>query len=158
MGVLSSSKLSDDWKVITENKCECNIGKYFEHLSEPVQTKDKSQAMYSKSKRRFGCQGQTKVNLNSFAPTMRAEHHGNIEFRRFADNDEGLPERRLTVREAGLIQTFPPDFIFTVKGTMTSYKYIGNAVPPLLAYLIARKVKSVLTHTQIQDDYLPPIL
>jgi len=78
-GVLSSNDLSDDWNVITENKCECNIGKYFEHLSEPVKTKDISQAMYSKSKRRFGCQGQTKVNFNSFAPTMRAEHHGNIE-------------------------------------------------------------------------------
>jgi hypothetical protein len=59
-------------------------------------------------------------------------------------NESNLPERRLTVREAGLIQTFPPNYIFTIKNEMTSYKYIGNAVPPLLAYLIANKVEELL--------------
>ena len=27
---------------------------------------------------------------------------------------------------------------------MTSYKYIGNAVPPLLSYIIADKIESLL--------------
>ena len=31
-----------------------------------------------------------------------------------------------------------------IKNEMTSYKYIGNAVPPLLAYLIANKVEELL--------------
>ena len=80
---------------------------------------------------------------------MRAEHHGNIEFRRHKNSTINkheckLPERRLTLREAGLIQTFPPDYIFTQKKTMKSYKYIGNAVPPLLGYLIANKVNDLL--------------
>ncbi len=87
--------------------------------------------------------------MNSFAPTMRAEHHGNIEFRRHENSklnkeEHHLPERRLTLREAGLIQTFPPDYIFTKKKTMRSYKYIGNAVPPLLGYLIADKVNELI--------------
>jgi DNA (cytosine-5)-methyltransferase 1 len=51
---------------------------------------------------------------------MRAEHHGNIEFRRHTNskintNEKTMIERRLTVREAGLIQTFPPDYIFSKK-------------------------------------------
>jgi DNA (cytosine-5)-methyltransferase 1 len=64
-------------------------------------------------------QGQTEVNLNALGPTIRAEHHGNIEFRRHLNginkNEKELPERRLTIRETGLIQTFPPNFIFNQK-------------------------------------------
>ena len=36
------------------------------------------------------------------------------------------------------------NYKFTIKNEMTSYKYIGNAVPPLLAYLIADKVEELL--------------
>ena len=85
--------------------------------------------------------------MNEFGPTMRAEHHGNIEFRRLTGgkNEPGLPQRRLTVREAALIQTFPPQCILTdVKKSSKAYKPIGNAVPPLLGYLIARKVQQIL--------------
>ena len=102
-----------------------------------------------KSKKKRKGQGQKEIDLSSFAPTIRAEHHGNIEFRRHKNStlnklENKLPERRLTLREAGLIQTFPPDYIFTQKKTMKSYKYIGNAVPPLLGYLIADKVNDLL--------------
>jgi DNA (cytosine-5)-methyltransferase 1 len=80
---------------------------------------------------------------------MRAEHHGNIEFRRVEDGKNGedhLPERRLSVREAALIQTFPPDCILTepTKVSSKAYKPIGNAVPPLLGYLVGRKVAQIL--------------
>jgi len=140
-----NKQLQPDWNIITKNKTTCNIGKYFQHLKEPDITTDMSQMVYSKAKRLKTGQGQTEINLNSFAPTMRAEHHGNIEFRRHSDSkvnetESNMPERRLTFREAGLIQTFPPDYIFNKKKTMTSYKYIGNAVPPLLGYLIADKI------------------
>lgn len=140
--------LKDNWNVITKNKTTCNIGKYFKHLDEPDVTNDISQMVYSKAKKLTKGQGQTEININGFAPTMRAEHHGNIEFRRHNNSSinkfkKGDIERRLTVREAGLIQTFPPNYIFSEKKVMTSYKYIGNAVPPLLGYLIADKVSSL---------------
>lgn len=48
-------------------------------------------------------------------------------------------DRVLTFREAARLQTFPDNFVF--KGTYGSVaKQIGNAVPPVLAYQIARRV------------------
>lgn len=142
-------QLEENWNIIEKNKIRCNIGKYFAHLREPNETDDLSQKLYSKAKKLEKGQGQKEIDLKDTAPTMRAEHHGNIEFRRHKNSTQNsqeahLEERRLTLREAGLIQTFPPDYIFTDKNTMRSYKYIGNAVPPLLGYLIADKVLSLL--------------
>lgn len=142
------NELSINWNLITKNKINCNISVYFNHLLEPNDTTDISQQLFSRAKRLEKGQGQVEINLNSISPTIRAEHHGNIEFRRHLNgvntNEKDLPERRLTIRETGLIQTFPPKFIFNQKKDMTSYKYIGNAVPPLLSYIIADKVEELL--------------
>ena len=104
------------------------------------------------------CQGQTEINLDGIGPTIRSEHHGNIEYRRLnkehggtheTELNNGLPERRLTVRECARIQTFPDDYEFvfrngfeghSLNATM-GYKVIGNAVPPLLAYHIAKRLE-----------------
>lgn len=54
--------------------------------------------------------------------------------------------RSLTPREAARLQTFPDDYFFesqSGKPSRTSaYKQIGNAVPVLLAYQIAKRLKS----------------
>jgi DNA (cytosine-5)-methyltransferase 1 len=63
----------------------------------------------------------------------------------------GLQERRLTPRECALIQTFPLDYEFVFNNEQTkekvsrsdAYKLIGNAVPPVLAYKIARRLEEV---------------
>jgi len=150
MGILKSveeqlPELPDDWNVISENRIQCHIGKYFEHLAEPNASSDVSQMLYSGTKKLLKGQGQTAVKMSSPAMTVRAEHHGQIEFRRHANNPEQKPERRLTVREVGLIQTFSPDFQFVINGTMAQpYRFIGNAVPPLLGYIIARKVERII--------------
>ncbi len=106
------------------------------------------------------CQGQTEVKLDSIGPTIRSEHHGNIEFRRlsapnggviFEELFQGLPERRLTIRECARIQTFPDDYEFVISSpnsaknlsASSAYKIIGNAVPPLLAYHIAYRMDSL---------------
>lgn len=131
----------------------------FTGLAEPDQSDDLSQKKYSKAKYMGKhCQGQTEVRLNSIAPTIRSEHHGNIEYRRLNEEhggkhmeelNSGLQERRLSVRECARIQTFPDDYQFIIpkKGNNVSvsssdaYKIIGNAVPCVLAYNIAMRIE-----------------
>lgn len=91
---------------------------------------------YSKAKLFKGKQGNTITKADRPAPTMRAEHHGNIEFH------YSLP-RRLSAREAARIQTFPDDFVF-VKSTSDAYRQIGNAVAPVFAWHLAQTLKDIL--------------
>lgn len=131
-------------------------------LKEPEESNDPSQRFYSCAKY-FGrhCQGQIEVDLSGVAPTIRSEHHGNIEYRRLSEEHggiqkkelkQGLKERRLTPRECALIQTFPPDYEFVIPNggrgryklsPSSAYKIIGNAVPPLLAYHIGKRIESL---------------
>lgn len=53
--------------------------------------------------------------------------------------------RALTCRELARIQTFPDDFIF-YGNSINIQQQIGNAVPPKLAYQIAKQVKDYLEH------------
>lgn len=58
---------------------------------------------------------------------------------------ENVPEnlRRITVEEAAAIQTFPVSMAF--KGTNTNkFKQIGNAVPPELAFHVAKSIRTAL--------------
>ena len=118
-----------------------------------------SQKKYSKAKYMGKhCQGQIEVKMDGVAPTIRSEHHGNIEFRRLSKEHGGtheeellnhLQERRLTIRECARIQTFPDDYQFILKKTeknkgvsaSEAYKIIGNAVPCIMAYNIAKNLE-----------------
>lgn len=128
-------------------------------LDEPDVSKESSQQKFSKAKYMGKhCQGQVEIKLDSISPTIRSEHHGNIEFRRLSEEhggvikselSSGLLERRLTIRECARIQTFPDDYQFILSKTATNtgvnasdaYKIIGNAVPCLLAYNVARHLE-----------------
>lgn len=128
-----------------------------EGLDEPENTTDIAQTKYSKAKYMKKGQGNIEIKLDSISPTIRSEHHGNIEFRRLsAENggthteelECGLEQRRLTIRECARLQTFPDDYQFILLKTAQNksvsaseaYKIIGNAVPCVLGYNIAMRL------------------
>jgi DNA (cytosine-5)-methyltransferase 1 len=89
----------------------------------------------SKAKKGNG-QGDESNKKDMPAYTIRANPKSRVQFH------YSLP-RRLTVRECARIQTFPDDFKFTHAKT-ASVSQIGNAVPPVLAYTVAKSVAAYL--------------
>jgi DNA (cytosine-5)-methyltransferase 1 len=76
------------------------------------------------------------TRLNSQKPSFTIDtghrHHFHYKFNR-------VP----TVRESARIQSFPDNFIFQCSKT-SQYKQVGNAVPPVLAKVLAETIKSYL--------------
>ncbi|MBI9069098.1 MAG: DNA (cytosine-5-)-methyltransferase [Salinivirgaceae bacterium] len=164
---LSKKKISSDFNpyppITHKQDSFVSLKDVLNNIQEPELSDDLSQQNYSKAKfMGKHCQGQSEIKLDKIGPTIRAEHHGNIEFRRLSilnggkynsELNSGKTERRLTVRECGLIQSFPPDFEFVVKSDeprkkflispSQAYKVIGNAVPPLMAYNLAKRIENL---------------
>ena len=89
----------------------------------------------SKAKKGNG-QGDESNKKDKPAYTIRANPKSRVQFHYSLD-------RRLTVRECARIQTFPDDFVFKFSKTV-NISQIGNAVPPIMAYLVAQSVKNYL--------------
>jgi DNA (cytosine-5)-methyltransferase 1 len=81
-------------------------------------------------------QGNRKMVADRPGYTIRAECHGNIQFH------YSLP-RRISMREAARIQSFPDTFLFEAKLRETE-RQIGNAVPPVLAWHVAQSLQSII--------------
>lgn len=81
-------------------------------------------------------QGNRRLAADRPAYTIRAECHGNIQYH------YSLP-RRMSMREAARAQSFPDNFIFDAKLRETE-RQVGNAVPPVLAWHIAKAVHACL--------------
>ncbi len=116
----------------------------------------------------FNGQGRV-IDMDSPAPTLHASMGGNktpiidmhqlkgldkepwiVGYHRKLINGEQVencivPEhlRRITVREAARLQTFPDDFDFAGK-TTSKFRQIGNAVPPVLSYYLANEIIAIL--------------
>lgn len=80
-------------------------------------------------------QGNRHLKPNAPSPTMRSECHGNIQYH------YSLP-RRISMREAARIQSFPDDFIFC-GGLREIERQIGNAVPPVFAWHLAQSLSEL---------------
>ena len=89
----------------------------------------------SKAKKGNG-QGDESNQKDKPAYTIRANPKSRVQFHYSLD-------RRLTVRECARIQTFPDDFAFRFSKTV-NISQIGNAVPPILAHLVAISVADYL--------------
>jgi DNA (cytosine-5)-methyltransferase 1 len=81
-------------------------------------------------------QGNRRLKAERPGHTIRAECHGNIQFH------YRLP-RRISMREAARIQSFPDSFKFHA-GLRETERQIGNAVPPVMAWHIANAVAKAL--------------
>ncbi len=88
-------------------------------------------------------QNNLRLIANKPAPTIAASFQSNF-IHPFLD-------RNFTAREGARLQSFPDDFIFEGMRTkmswekgLSQYQQIGNAVPPLMAFEIAKKLKQVL--------------
>lgn len=81
-------------------------------------------------------QGDRTLRPDLPATTIRAEHHGNSQWH------YRLP-RRISLREAARLQSFPDSFEFP-GGMRQTERQIGNAVPPVLAWHIALELASII--------------
>jgi DNA (cytosine-5)-methyltransferase 1 len=83
-----------------------------------------------------GEQGNRRLTANRPGYVIRAECRGHIQFH------YSLP-RRISMREAARLQSFPDAFSFPGKLRETE-RQIGNAVPPVLARHVAKAVEPLI--------------
>ncbi len=85
------------------------------------------------------------------ATTIRAEHHGNTQW-------HYNQPRRISLRESARLQSFPDEFSFTA-GMRATERQIGNAVPPVLAWHVARAVREYFERSRVRasaNAYMQP--
>lgn len=114
-------------------------------------SKDYSKAKFSEDGKG---QGNRQIEADKPSITIRAEHHGNIEghYRSMNPNEPNNKKywRRLSIRECARIQSFPDSFIFPCAAS-SAYKQIGNAVPPVFGWHIARHILNILNKIDKDD-------
>ena len=81
-------------------------------------------------------QGARYLKADRPATTIRAEHHGNVQW-------HYRLRRRISLREAARLQSFPDRFQFPA-GMRETERQIGNAVPPVLAWHVADRLREHL--------------
>jgi DNA (cytosine-5)-methyltransferase 1 len=111
------------------------IGEALSIIPEPESKHELTNHTYSKFKLKFnGYLGHRRIDPDQPAPTVtaRGDEKGGVVVLHHPKN-----HRRMSVRELAATQSFPLDFHF--EGNRSSgYRQVGNAVPPLLAFAIAK--------------------
>lgn len=103
-------------------------------------TKDYSKAVFRPGSK---SQGNAQVPQDRPAQTVRAESHGNVYGHYKGNPDDMKTWRRLTARECARLQSFPDSYVWPVSQSQ-AHKQIGNAVPPVLGWFIARACAKTL--------------
>jgi DNA (cytosine-5)-methyltransferase 1 len=95
-------------------------------------------------------QNNQRLHGDKPAPTIAASFQSNFIHPKL--------HRNFTAREGARLQSFPDNFVFEGMRTkmswekgLSQYQQIGNAVPPLLAYEIATRLKQVLENGNTED-------
>jgi len=113
-----------------------SVGEALSELPDPDKPNTVPNHDYSKYKLRFnGYIGHRAIDPLKPAPTVtaRGDDKGGVVVLHHPSN-----QRRMSCRELATVQSFPTDFTFM--GNRSSvYRQIGNAVPPLLAYAVAKQ-------------------
>jgi len=110
----------------------------------PLDVPSKRLEQIRKSGGRTTLYGRLSWNKPSYTITTYFNRPGNGAYIHPHDN------RVISAREAARLQSFPDDYIFY--GSKTSFcKQIGNAVPPLMAYSIAKKIKGETKTKNVLD-------
>ena len=114
------------------------VGDALAGIPEPWEPHDLSNHECTKYKLRFnGYLGHRTVDGELPAPTItaRGDDRGGVVIQHHPTN-----HRRLSAREAAVVQSFPLDYVFF--GTKTSvYRQVANAVPPIVAKAIAESLR-----------------
>ena len=124
-----------------------SVGEALDGLPEPESDHDiPNHEDYSRYKLRFnGYLGHRTVHSDRPAPTLtaRGDMDGGVVVIHHPSN-----ERRITPREAAIIQGFPNHYIF--EGTRTScYRQIADAVPPPMAVAVASIVTAMASSAEV---------
>lgn len=112
------------------------VGEALAGLSDPDKPNTIPNHDYSKYKLRFnGYLGHRTIDPDKPAPTVtaRGDDKGGVVVLHHPNN-----QRRMSCRELATVQSFPFDYVFS--GNRSSvYRQIGNAVPPFLAFAMAKQ-------------------
>ena len=113
-----------------------SVGEALADIPDPDKPNSVPNHEYSKYKLRFnGYIGHRTIDPTKPAPTVtaRGDDKGGVVVLHHPSN-----QRRMSCRELATVQSFPVDYAFA--GNRSSvYRQIGNAVPPLLAYAVAKQ-------------------
>ncbi len=104
-----------------------------------------------------GYVGNRQLDWNKPSPTItgRGSRSGGAVIHPHPNN-----KRRLSVRECARLQSFPDDFNFSGSNG-AAFAHIGNAVPPILSFYIAKEFIKVIDNKEINfnnDDWDLPWL